>query len=375
MTEGNIASWNVKEGQSFSAGDVLLEVETDKATMDVEAQDDGIMMKIMSGDGSKGVQVGTRIAVTAEAGDDISTLEIPADEQSQPSGGQVAKEESSAPAPQQSKSTKSEAPKPTGTGTYEHKHPLLPSVGHLVKQHGLAESDIGKIKGTGPNGRLLKGDVLAYIGTINAETPGAVSSRFDKLSHLDLSNIKVAAKKAPAPKQEKAAPQEPVIENLEINVPVSLAKVVEVQRKVQDTLGVFLPLSTFITRAAELANSELPASRREPTVDELFDQVLGLDKVRKSSRGVYFPQISALPPASAFAPLPKQKSADIIDILSSSGPGSSSGPAPPIPVVPGLSNNNNLFTLVVAKAEEERAQTFLERCKVILEQEPGRLVL
>jgi pyruvate/2-oxoglutarate dehydrogenase complex dihydrolipoamide acyltransferase (E2) component len=47
MTEGNIAKWAVKEGDEFSAGDVLLEVETDKAQMDVEAQDDGIMAKIM----------------------------------------------------------------------------------------------------------------------------------------------------------------------------------------------------------------------------------------------------------------------------------------------------------------------------------------
>lgn len=47
MTEGNITSWKVKEGDSFIAGDVLLEVETDKATMDVEAQDDGLMAKII----------------------------------------------------------------------------------------------------------------------------------------------------------------------------------------------------------------------------------------------------------------------------------------------------------------------------------------
>lgn len=47
MTEGGIASWKCKEGESFSAGDVILEIETDKATMDVEAQDDGIMAKII----------------------------------------------------------------------------------------------------------------------------------------------------------------------------------------------------------------------------------------------------------------------------------------------------------------------------------------
>ena len=61
MTEGNIASWKVKEGDSFSTGDVLLEIETDKASMDVEAADDGVMFKIFAEDGSKSVQVGTRI--------------------------------------------------------------------------------------------------------------------------------------------------------------------------------------------------------------------------------------------------------------------------------------------------------------------------
>src|SRR5271170_1200772 len=80
MTEGNISSWKVKEGDSFSTGDVLLEIETDKASMDVEAQDDGKMAKIFVPDGSKQVKVGTRIAVLADPNDDLSSLEIPADD-------------------------------------------------------------------------------------------------------------------------------------------------------------------------------------------------------------------------------------------------------------------------------------------------------
>src|SRR6202034_598903 len=95
MTEGNIAKWSVKEGDSFSAGDVLLEIETDKASMDVEAQDDGIMAKIVQGDGSKGIKVGTRIGVIAETGDDLSTLEIPAEESVEAS----PKEEAPKPSP------------------------------------------------------------------------------------------------------------------------------------------------------------------------------------------------------------------------------------------------------------------------------------
>ncbi|OAQ96987.1 hypothetical protein LLEC1_02252 [Akanthomyces lecanii] len=323
MTEGNIASWRVKEGETFIAGDVLLEIETDKATMDVEAQEDGIMMKIMSQDGSKAVPVGTRIAV----------------------------------------------------------YPLMPSVEHLVKANGINEAHVNKIKPTGPNGRLLKGDVLAYLGSINAETPAAVSSRFDHLAHLDLSNIKVAENKAaPAPKADAAAAA-PVEEiPLEINVPVSLAKVVQVQKKIQDTLGVFLPLSTFISRAAEVANDELPRARHEPTASELFDAVLGLDKVRgaQGSRGVYLPQVSAIPAGATYKPkgapaLPTKF--DIIDELASRPVQAPPSGMVTIDTVPGLSSGGNVFTLTVPKAEEDRAYVFLQRCKLILEDEPGRLVL
>ncbi|KAM5364717.1 hypothetical protein ACJZ2D_011368 [Fusarium nematophilum] len=379
MTEGNIASWKVKEGESFSAGDVLLEIETDKATMDVEAQDDGVMVKIVASDGSKAVQVGSRIGVIAEAGDDISSLEIPADEQPQKRQAKESADAAATPS-ESTPAEKDSAPKPGGSGVYEHKYPLLPSVGHLVKEKGLSEEDVKKIKGTGPHGRLLKGDVLAYLGSIKPETPAANESLFNSLAHLDLSNIKVAEKKALAPKEaakEAApAPKAPVVENLEVSIPVSLAKVIEVQNKIQDTLGVFLPISTFIGRAAEVANDDLPLSKRAPTTDELFDQVLGLDKVKaaKGARGVYLPQISAIPPASLLAPQPAaRKRSDIIDVLAA--PKKSAPKPATIRTVPGMSSGVNLFTLVVPKVEEARAQVFLERCKAILEEEPGRLVL
>lgn len=374
MTEGNIATWNVKEGDSFSAGDVLLEIETDKATMDVEAQDDGVMFKIFTQGGSKGVQVGTRIAVVAETGDDLSTLEVPKDEQPKQASSSKPTEQHSATEESGTAKSKGQTSAPSGD-KFVHKHPLLPSVGHLIKQKGLGEDDLSKIKGTGPQGRLLKGDVLAYIGSIKSETPATISAMFEKLAHLDLSNIKVAEKKqAPAPKEAAPVPAAPVIEDLEINVPVSLAKVVEVQKKIQNTLGVFLPISTFVSRAAQVANDDLPPFKRAPTADELFDQVLGLDKVKAAigSRGVYLPQISAIPPPSAFAP-PQAKKTDIIDILAASP--KKSRTVPTITTVPGFSSNANVFSLVVPKEEEDRALVFLERCKAILEEEPGRLVL
>ncbi|KAK1691250.1 biotin-requiring enzyme [Colletotrichum godetiae] len=386
MTEGSIASWKVKEGESFSAGDVLLEIETDKATMDVEAQDDGIMFKITTGDGAKAVQVGTRIAVIAEAGDDLSTLQVPAEDNTSSSTSKPApaaekeapKSEgpaaSSAPAQQ-----KGGAAKTSGSKAREQRYPLLPSVQALVNGHGLDKDAVNQIEPTGPNGRLLKGDVLAYLGTINAETPSKIMDRAVKMSHLDLSNIKVAPKKeaAPAPKKAEAvAPAAPV--DSEVALPVSLAKVLEAQKRIQSTLGVFMPVSTFVARAAEVANDDLPPSARKATADELFNQVLGLDKLApRGSRGYYLPQISALPEASLLAPRASKRSssADIIDFLAA--PAKKTAAKKPVAAhhTPGMSSGSNLFTVTVPQGDEKRAKVFLERVKVILEEEPGRLVL
>lgn len=365
MTEGTIANWKVKEGESFSAGDVLLEIETDKATMDVEAQDDGVMMRIERGPGSKEVQVGTRIAVIAEPGDDISSLEIPADEapkSAKPSEPKAEAEQPAAAAPEKTKRAGASA----SGEQKEVRYPLLPSVQSLVAQHGL-EAEVGKITPTGPGGRLLKGDVLAYIGAINPSAPATLSSLFDRLSHLDLSNIKVAAPKEPASKPAPEAPAPP--KTAEVSVPVSLGRVVETQQRIHETVGTFLPLSTFISRAADVANDELPRAARPPTSDELFNAVLGIEVPSAGTRGAYAPRIAALRGVPPPAPAPK---ADIIDILA----GTQKKSAPRVPTaVPGLSTGTNVFSLEVPKAEEKRAGVFLERVKAILENEPGRLVL
>ncbi|KAI0383096.1 pyruvate dehydrogenase protein x component [Hypomontagnella monticulosa] len=377
MTEGNIASWKIKEGDSFSAGDVILEIETDKATMDVEAQDDGILMKITQGDGSKNVQVGTRIGVVAEAGDDISQLELPADEK--PAQKEAKKE--GAPQQQESQgaasSQKAAAPKRSGEKAPPQKYPLYPSVEHLIKEHGLDESAISEITPTGPAGRLLKGDVLAYLGSVSSSRPGEIKARFDHNSHLDLSNIKIAAPKEAPKKAEKATPEVAIPEDLIVSLPISLATVIEVQKKIEDTLDTFIPLSTFVARATELANDELPLpANYKPTADELFNQVLGLDKASpKGSQGYYLPQIAAVlsPSFTGVAPKPKAK-VDIIDFLA----GSAKKPSPkPRRTGPhsGISTGNNIFSVTVPKAEEQRAKAFLQRVKAVLEVEPGRLVL
>ncbi|RYP79398.1 hypothetical protein DL769_002982 [Monosporascus sp. CRB-8-3] len=387
MTQGNIAKWKVREGESFAAGDVLLEIETDKASMDVEAQDDGVLVKITQGDGAQNIQVGSRIGVVAEPGDDIASLEIPADEP-QP----AKKEDESAAAPKQEQAAaaasasapekKAAAPPPKGLGRKHppQKYPLYPSVEHLLKEHKLDEAAVSEITPTGPQGRLLKGDVLAYLGAINAKRPAEIKTRFEHNAHLDLSNIKIKAapeaakeaKKPPVP-EKPAAPEE-----LSISVPVSLAAVVEVQRRVEAALGTFLPLSTFIARAVDVANDDLPPpADYAPSADELFNQVLGLDKVGgpRRSRGRYLPQVAALNPSfTGAAPKPAPKKLDVIDFLAGgskkSAPRLVAGPAPGV-----SASGPNSFSLRVPRAEERRAKTFLQRVKVVLENDPGRLIL
>jgi pyruvate dehydrogenase E2 component (dihydrolipoamide acetyltransferase) len=75
MEEGNLAKWLVKEGDSVSAGDVIAEIETDKATMEVEAVDEGTVGKILVSEGTEGVKVNDLIAVLLEEGEDASAID------------------------------------------------------------------------------------------------------------------------------------------------------------------------------------------------------------------------------------------------------------------------------------------------------------
>lgn len=390
MTEGNISSWKIKEGDSFAAGDVILEIETDKAQMDVEAQDDGILFKIMEKDGSKAVKVGTRIGVLAGPDDDLSSLEIPKDE----ADASTPKKKAAKPEPTKRSSSASEAPPATETASSpdssakpakntgkakKQTYPLLPSVQYLVHEKGLSEADIEKMTPSGPNNRLLKGDVLAYLGTIGTEYPTELSTKINKLTHLDLSNIKMAPRKeAPKAAKKEAATVEETIQDVEVAVPISMSAVTEVQERIEASLGVFMPLSTFIARAADYANEDLPRSKSyTPTSDELFDAVLGLDKVSsRGARGTFLPQITALP-ATAIATMPRAKASapksDIIDILTGKKPLPTKRTQSPI--LPGVAATTNIFSVNVPKGDEKRAQIFLERVKSVLEAEPGSLVL
>ncbi|GAA5966771.1 hypothetical protein JCM21900_002911 [Sporobolomyces salmonicolor] len=169
MTEGGIASWKKKEGESFAPGDVLLEIETDKATMDVEAQDEGVLGKIIMGDGSKSIQVGTLVAVLGEEGDDFSdsALEALVKESAAPAAKEEVKEEpkkeeSKEEKPKEEPKKEAAAPKKEGGLELSTDRPVIlatPVAKRLALEQGIP---LAKVKGTGPDGRITKGDVEKY---------------------------------------------------------------------------------------------------------------------------------------------------------------------------------------------------------------------
>ncbi|KAH0542570.1 hypothetical protein FGG08_003075 [Glutinoglossum americanum] len=399
MTEGNISTWKIKEGESFSAGDVLLEIETDKAQMDVEAQEDGKMAKITQGDGTKGVKVGSRIAVIADSNDDLSTLRIPSEE---PTSIPSPQEESSTldrartsesqagasptSKPPFQKSAASEATSQGSIGTpSKQRLPLLPSVAHLLQSHSLPTSEADKIPATGPKGRLLKGDVLAYVGSVSSTYPKSLSDNITSRGHLDLSNIKLS----PAPVQQKPTAQAtspPPPQESKVGVSVNFSEVMKVQQRIERKLGICMPLSTFIARATDIANDDLPLPcNAKPSQDDLFNQILGLDALMsKTARGSFTLQVTALPTLSTgLAPKPSKGttttgSGDIIDILTGSvSRKTTAARSMDHVIVPSSAHaaTTNVISVMVPAGDERRGRLFLGRVKAYLESEPGRLVL
>ncbi|WP_169569160.1 pyruvate dehydrogenase complex dihydrolipoamide acetyltransferase [Sneathiella limimaris] len=160
MTEGKLATWQVKEGDTVSSGDVLAEIETDKATMEVEAVDEGVVGKILVAAGTDNVEVNTPIALLLEEGEDASALEgaAPAEKPA----------ESKAPSADNPPATQAENSKPaspapaapkSGDGGRIFSSPLAR---RIAANEGLNLTDIS---GTGPHGRIVKADVEGFLAS------------------------------------------------------------------------------------------------------------------------------------------------------------------------------------------------------------------
>ncbi|MEL6452014.1 MAG: pyruvate dehydrogenase complex dihydrolipoamide acetyltransferase [Pseudomonadota bacterium] len=170
MEEGTLAKWLVKEGDTVSSGDLLAEIETDKATMEFEAVDEGIVGKILVAEGSEGVKVNTPIAVLLEDGESADNISS-ANEAAPAAKAEPASE----PAPEPDAPVPSAAPAPSAPkaadGTRIFASPLAR---RIAAQKGL---DLSAIKGSGPHGRIVKSDVEATeAAPAPAEKPASTTA-------------------------------------------------------------------------------------------------------------------------------------------------------------------------------------------------------
>jgi len=180
MEEGTLAKWLVKEGDTVSAGDLLAEIETDKATMEFEAVDEGVIGKILIPEGSEGIKVNTAIAVLlgeGESADDIDAGSAKANAQaaqaepSAPASTPAPKEAQASPAQAQADTPAPAAPVKDGQRIF-----ASPLARRIAEQKGL---DLTTITGSGPKGRIVKADVESATATdtaASAATTGAAKA-------------------------------------------------------------------------------------------------------------------------------------------------------------------------------------------------------
>ena len=278
MEEGTLAKWLVKEGDEVASGDVIAEIETDKATMEVEAVEEGTIGKILVEAGTEGVKVNETIAVLLEEGEDASAVDTVAAAPSphpsrRASGppqdeGEVVK-----------KGLHGEGPSPSGIGVSNHQGPATAGTDTRIKASPLARRlaaqaglDLAAIAGSGPNGRIIKADVeaaskgkvglppvtaAATAEVIPFSAPSAMPQDLgiqpDTYDEVALDGMrKVVAKRMTESKQQ--VPHFPLTIDCEVDNLLAMRK--DLNAKAE---GAFkLSVNDFIIRAAALALKKVP---------------------------------------------------------------------------------------------------------------------
>ncbi|KAJ2731949.1 pyridoxine biosynthesis protein [Coemansia sp. BCRC 34962] len=270
MTEGGIARWEKKE-------DLLLQIETDKAQMDVEAQDDGVLVKILAPEGSQNVAVNTPIAIVAEEGDDLSSIDIAGLSAAKGAAAPAKAKLADVPPPSAPKTVVVEtAPEPKSDDNSAHGQ-LSPAVTFAIHANHIANAS--EISGSGPKGRILKGDVIQFLKDGKAVIDKEASA---KHAAAPVAAPAVAAKPQPAAAATAAARPSAdaetafLVQSLELSVlrrlgelelakrsttvqvPADkLAKLVKANRALSDT--------AFVLRAAALALHQVPLAKDDNT--------------------------------------------------------------------------------------------------------------
>ena len=178
MEEGTLAKWLVKEGDTVSSGDLLAEIETDKATMEFEAVDEGTIGKIIVSEGTEGVKVNSPIAVLLAEGESADEIgEVSDAPKEAPASSKAAPAEASEQTAPQGGYGRGEAPSSAPAAGADDKGGRIfasPLARRIAKDKGL---DLGQIKGSGPKGRIVKADVEKAEPGKAAAAPASEASK------------------------------------------------------------------------------------------------------------------------------------------------------------------------------------------------------
>ncbi len=266
MEEGKLAKWIKKEGDSVEPGDVIAEIETDKATMEVEAVDEGVIGKILIDEGTDGVKVNAAIALLLEDGEDKSAL----DGYKAGGKGEDKEEEKSSDTKPSSSNKESKSQSSSSSSVLKENKSqnndgrifASPLAKRIAEQKGL---DLSQIKGSGPNGRIVKADVEAAStdGQGNAQqasvTKGSGTHLADKLGMeyelVPNNNIKkVTAKRLTEAKQ--------TVPHFYLSVDCQLDTLLAARKQINDAANGEYKLSVndFIIKAVAQALQSYPAA-------------------------------------------------------------------------------------------------------------------
>ncbi len=255
MTEGNVASWLKSEGEPVAAGDILCEIETDKATMEVEATDEGTLGRILAPAGSEGVAVNAVIGLILEEGEDASALAGAKPPPAVPASASPAEAPASAAPAPSTPAAPPAAPAARASGPRIFASPLAR---RMARQAGL---DLAAIAGSGPNGRVVKADVEAAIAAAAqaapapaAAAPGAPPAAPAGYADTPASTMrKVIARRLQEAKRE--------VPHFYLTVDCAVDALRETRKALNERSGDgALSLNDFVIRAAALALRKVPAA-------------------------------------------------------------------------------------------------------------------
>ena len=253
MEEGTLAKWLVKEGDTVESGDVMAEIETDKATMEFEAVDEGIIGKILVPEGSSGVKVNEIIAILLDDGEDVSNIEVQEPENKQGIIETINTVEKK-PSIKLENSNKS---------LNKERVFATPLARRIAKSNNL---ELTNIKGTGPYGRIVKADVesnnISYLekpATLSMASSTTTETIKDIYKDRHFEEIALDGMRTVIANRLTEAKQ--TIPHFYLRRSVSLDKLLMIRAEMNDGLadkGIKISVNDFIIKASSLALQDIP---------------------------------------------------------------------------------------------------------------------